>query len=323
MSKFNSKNGHDRQEDWDLWLERYRSDLELRGMRPRTIKDRTWLVSRFFTWCRPLSIESPHQMTLDILVDYRRFRVGYVNERGRRDTAFTINSHVLALRDFFKVLADRGAVPSALLSALKYMKEPKLLPKFTPSHQKVMKLLSTVPVDTPLRVRDRAILEVFYSSAIRREELANLSLYDLDIEGGLVCVKNGKGGKDRMAPIGAHAVQWLKRYLEAARPTLMGRNDEHGRVFVSKSGRPMHPNQVGIVVKRWGRVAGFEKSVGPHALRRSCATELIRAGANLGHVKDILGHEDYSSLKSYVQLAAVDLKEALRKFHPRERGNRD
>jgi integrase/recombinase XerD len=209
-------------------------------------------------------------------------------------------------------------VPGGLLKVLAYLKEPKLLPKNTLSHAEVVRILESVPADTPIHVRDRAILEVLYSCGIRREELVCLDLAALDLEGGVIRVEKGKGAKERVVPVGRHAVEWLGRYLAAARPSLLGGREEHGRVFVSKRGLPLDGTSVLEIVKRWARAAGIEKPVGPHTFRRSCATGMIRGGAGVGHVKDLLGHEDFASLSSYVKLAIVDLKEALKKYHPRE-----
>lgn len=98
----------------------------------------------------------------------------------------------------------------------------------------------------------------------------------------------------------------------------MGNREEHGRVFVSKRGLPLDGSAVREIVRRWAKAAGIATPVGPHTLRRSCATEMIRRGANPAHVKDILGHADFASIDAYVRLAVVDLKETLRKYHPRE-----
>jgi integrase/recombinase XerD len=227
---------------------------------------------------------------------------------------------MLALKDFCSFAARRGALASAILSAVQYLKQPKLLPRHTLSHQEVMRVLQAVPADTPIHIRDRAILEVLYSSAVRREELAKLRLEHLDLDGGLLRIEGGKGNKDRVAPLGRHAIEWLGRYVNSARPALLHRREDPGCVFLSKRGLALDGSSVREAVRRWARAAGIDKPVGPHTLRRSCATEMIRAGASAGHVKEILGHEDFASLSSYVKLAAADLKEALLRFHPRERG---
>lgn len=305
---------------WHDWLQRYRSYLELEGLAERTVYGRTGLLGKFIAWCRELEIVSPERLTLDLVADYRRHRIQSINTRGRRDRSFTVNTHLLSLRDFLTFLGAKGVVPSGLSAPLRYVKEPSILPRNVLKHTEVMAMMSRIPGDNPIHVRDRAILEVLYASAIRRDELIHLLRDDLDLEGGVIRIRHGKGQKERMAVIGRHAVEWLARYLEGARPALMGMREEHGRVFVSKRGLPLDGSAVREIVRRWAKAAGIEKTVGPHTLRRSCATEMIRHGANPGHVKDILGHADFSSLNAYVRLAVVDLKETLRKYHPREKG---
>lgn len=303
---------------FEAWLERYKAHLELEGLSRRTIQGRSWLLEKFVAWCREMGIASPGHVTVELLADYRRYRIQYVNVRGRRDRAFTVNTHLLALRDFFGLLASKGAVPQVLLDTLRYVKEPKLLPKDALKHAEVLKILDRIPGNTPLHLRDRAILEVLYSTGIRREEMIHLALPDLDLEGGALRIERGKGGKGRVVPLGKAAAEWLGRYLAAGRPALLGRRDDPGIVFLSKSGLPMVGQNVREVVRRWARAAGIERPVSPHTLRRSCATGMIRNRANPGHVKDILGHEDFRSLQSYVKLEIVDLKDAHRRFHPRE-----
>jgi integrase/recombinase XerD len=124
-----------------------------------------------------------------------------------------------------------------------------------------------------------------------------------------------------MVPIGKEASGWLARYLTSARPSLLGKREEMGRLFLSKSGGPLDGPAVLWMVRRWAKAAGVGKAVSPHTLRRSCATGMIRNRANVAHVKDLLGHEDYASMKSYIKLEIVDLKDAHRKFHPREQAS--
>ncbi len=304
--------------DWNECIERYRAHVELEGLAARTRADRLWLLSKFVAWCREQGLRGPGDLTLDLVADYRRYRIQYVNARGHQDRSFTVNTHLLALRSFLGVLAAKGAVPSALLGPLKNVRQPKLLPKETLSHAEMMKILERVPGDTAIHLRDRAILEVLYSTGMRRQELIDLTLPDLDLEGGVLRIQSGKGGKGRMVPVGKAAVEWLKRYLASARPALLGRKEGPGVLFLSKSGAPLLGDSVKEVVRRWAKAAGLSKNATPHTLRRSCATGMVRNRANLAHVKDLLGHEDFTSLQSYVKLEIVDLKDAHRKFHPRE-----
>jgi len=290
-------------------LGRYREHLELRGYAARTIAGRRWLLDQFLDWL------GARELSVPVVEEYRRHRVQRVNTRGRRDTARTVNLHLEALRHFFAFLE----LPPALSKPLATIRAPRRLPQTTLLHADVLKMLHAVPLDTPLHVRDRAILELFYSSALRREELIQVKIEDLDLEGGLLRVEQGKGGKDRMVPVGRHAVDWLRRYLAHARPRLASTAVAVPNVFLSKSGRPLDGPSVRDVVIRWATAAGLEKPVSPHALRRSCATEMIRHGASAAHVKELLGHEDFTSIDAYVRLVVTDLKEALEKHHPRER----
>ncbi len=310
-----------RTDEWHAWTERHRAHMELEGLADRTVTGRLGLLGKFVAWCREMGIDRPQDVTAELLADYRRHRIQYVNARGHRDRPFTVNTHLLALRDFFGFLGSRGVVPGVITQSLPYVREPKLLPKDALTHADVMKILERVPGETPIHLRDRAVLEVLYSTGIRRQELVNLRLEHVDIQGGVLRVESGKGGKDRMVPLGKAAAEWVGKYHAAARPALLGRQDDPGFVFLSKSGGKLDGNTIREIVRRWARAAGIAKPVSPHTFRRSCATGMIRNRANPGHVKDILGHEDYRSLQAYVNLEIVDLKDAHRKFHPREQGN--
>jgi site-specific recombinase XerD len=178
-----------------------------------------------------------------------------------------------------------------------------------------MRMIERIPGDTPIHVRDRAILEVLYATGIRRQELVDVTLSDIDLEGGVLRIECGKGSKGRVVPLGRAAVEWLGKYLQSARPALGG---ESPHLFISKSGARLSGNVVREIVQRWAKAAGVTKVVSPHTFRRSCATGMIRNRANPAHVKDLLGHGDFGSLQAYVKLEITDLKEAHRRFHPRE-----
>jgi site-specific recombinase XerD len=312
MSRFDSPlRGSLTTGEWSL--ERYRAHLELRGLQPRTINGTLWLVEKFTAWADELRL-TPQRLTLALVEDYRRHRMQRVNAKGRRDAPRSVNLHLDSLRVYLSWLG----LPPAMLAVLAPIRAPRRLPKATPTHEEVMAMLVAIPGTKPLHTRDRAMLEVFYSSALRREELIQLQLDDLDLDGGLVRVENGKGGHGRIIPAGRHAVDWLRKWLDV-RARLV-RDDTHRRVFVSKSGGVLDGPSVRDVVRRWAKAAGITKSLSPHALRRACATEMVKNGAPIAFVKEILGHEDFSSMDAYVRLVVGDLKKALAAHHPREKG---
>jgi integrase/recombinase XerD len=132
-------------------------------------------------------------------------------------------------------------------------------------------------------------------------------------------VELGKGGKGRIVPLGRIAAEWVKRYLLAARPEQVKGREDPGWLFLAKSGGKLDGEAVRQAVMKAAHAAGLGKKVTPHALRRACATEMIRGNANPWHVKELLGHEDFRSLDVYARLTIMDLKAAHKKYHPRER----
>jgi integrase/recombinase XerD len=298
---------------WEARLREYRRDLELDGYRPRTVAGRLWTLGRFADWC------GPRPLTAALLAEYRRHRIERVNGRGRRDGVPTINLHLEGVKGLLAWLVRRGEASQGLVLVLKPLRKPRRLPKEALSHLEVMKILERIPGDRPVHVRDRAALELLYSTGIRRQELVDLGLEAADIAGGTLRVEEGKGGKGRLVPLGKAAGEWVGRYVSTARPALVGRREDPGVLFVSKAGRPLNGNAVREMTRRWAQAAGISKEVSPHTFRRSCATGMIRNRANPAHVKDLLGHSDFASLDAYVRLEIADLQEAHRRFHPRER----
>ena len=214
-----------------------------------------------------------------------------------------------------------------MADAVRPVRAPKLLPQSVLQHAEIKKLISRVPTNRPDGFRDRAMLELLYSSGLRAGEIVGIDVGDVDLKNRSVLV-TGKGNKQRMVPFGRTAARYLESYWVAVRPFLArcrprgedgpGRDDRQALFLDHFGGRLSY----GVLLKRIHRYAdalGFEAAITPHTFRRSCATELIRGGANLYHVKELLGHESLNTLKHYTRLTIVDLKKTHEKCHPRER----
>jgi integrase/recombinase XerD len=174
------------------------------------------------------------------------------------------------------------------------------------------------PDTTTLRgFRDKVILEVLYSTAIRREEVANLLLDDIDTDGGYVYVREGKGSKDRVVPLGQSVCDLVKSYLSGVRPEWVGSaTDKH--LFLNRWGKAMAPNAVWHVVRKYARGAGIEKRVSTHTVRHSCATHMLRNGAPIRQLQEMLGHASLETTQLYTRVTINDLRAMHSKFHPRE-----
>lgn len=299
-------------------LEPFRKHLETRNFSPKSIHDYLWSLGKFLGFLEEYGIESAHDVTAEIIRDYRAWRHRYRNRYGRQDAPKTQNNHLAAVKLFFKYLHDSGLIPSDPAGGLEYVREPKTLPHVVLNNQEVKKLLRQCDTNTILGYRDRALLELLYSTGIRRSELINLKPGDVNPEEGFVRVNAGKGNKDRVVPLGRIACKYVENYIKGIRPLIFKAKDCEN-LFVSKKGGRLERSAVARIIDIYAGRAKLGKKVSPHTFRRSCATEMIRNKAQLYHVKEMLGHESIESVKRYCSLSIVDLKEAHKKYHPRER----
>ena len=175
----------------------------------------------------------------------------------------------------------------------------------------------------PAGIRDRAILEVLYSTGIRLEELCRLTVYDADLQGGMLRVNSGKGKKDRVVPLGKHAAKFIREYVEKVRPQLCRKNRSERRLFIDYYGKPLSKQSVSLMIRASARASGVKKKVSAHTFRHSFATELVKNGADITAVQRMLGHSDLSVTQVYLRSAGVDLKSAHKKTHPREKERED
>ena len=300
-------------------LDEFLAHGRTRNFRPRTIDSYKIECTRFLNW-----LESRHDVvTADRLrrshLDaWLRHLTDHRTPRGLPLTVKTIRMRIAVLRTFLKYLAVRGYILGSLPDALVAPREPKTLPMSVLTHAQVKKLLGSVRTDTPQGVRDRAILELLYTSGIRACEIIALDVADVDIHAGTAKV-TGKGGKERVVPIGRSALRWLETYIRAIRPFVTRDDPDEQALFISYQGERLKYSGLRRMVHVRAEHLGFDVHVSAHTFRRSCTTELIRGGANMYHVKELLGHESLEMLKPYTKLTIQDLKKTHERTHPRER----
>jgi integrase/recombinase XerC len=228
-------------------------------------------------------------------------------------TKSTTARKLATLRSFFKFLIRRGQVSVNPLSTIRTPKQEKRLPKCLDLEQ-VQKLLDAPGDADLLSARDKAMLEVLYSSGIRVSELVELETADLDLQEGVLRVK-GKGRKDRLTPIGSQAIKALQRYFE-----LRGNGTGQpmtGRVFLNKHGESLSTRSVRRKLDKYLVAAGLDPGISPHTLRHSFATHLLNNGADLRSVQELLGHQSLSTTQIYTHLTTSRMKEVYDQAHPR------
>ena len=217
------------------------------------------------------------------------------------------------LRRFYRYLLREGLIGEDPTADVRSPSLGRPLPKSI-TEASVEKLL-TAPPETTLGVRDRAMLETMYASGLRVSELVALALNELDLTTGLVRV-TGKGGKERIVPLGDEATSRLGDYLKGARPSLLG-EQKSGAVFLTRRGQPMTRQAFWQLIKRYSAAAGIDSSLSPHSLRHAFATHLLNHGADLRSVQMLLGHADLSTTQIYTHVAKARLQTLHASHHPR------
>jgi integrase/recombinase XerC len=231
-------------------------------------------------------------------------------------TKSTTARKLATLRSFYKFLIRRGVVSVNPLSTIRTPKQEKRLPKCLDLEQ-VQKLLDAPGDADLLSARDKAMLEVLYSSGIRVSELVELEMADIDLQEGVLRVR-GKGRKDRLTPIGSQAIKAIQRYFDLRTQDQRSQNAGHtGRVFLNKHGEPLSTRSVRRKLDKYLVSAGLDPGISPHTLRHSFATHLLNNGADLRSVQELLGHQSLSTTQVYTHLTTSRMKEVYDQAHPR------
>ena len=228
----------------------------------------------------------------------------------------SIARHLVSVKMFLRYLYTIGVLSEDVSSLLETPKKWMRLPH-TLHRQQVEALLAAPQPGEPFYARDRAILETLYATGMRVSELAGLRVRDLNLSIGYVRVF-GKGGKERVIPIGSHAIDAIRQYQAGLRGVLTEGQTNAEPLFVTRTGNPMDRTNIWRLVTRYALIAGLTGSVGPHRLRHSFATHMLEGGADLRIVQELLGHADVATTQIYTHVDTTRLKSLHRKCHPRQ-----
>ena len=281
----------------------------------KTAEEVFYDIREFMKFLSGKDVKTPAEIKRTDLMNYQKYLTNKRTRKGLHLKPRTLNKKISLTRSYLKYLVKKGYILNALPEVLQDVKMAKMLPMGILKHKNIEKIITKVDTTTSWGYRDRTMLELLYTSAIRAGELLGLNTKDVDFDNGTVTVF-GKGKKERVVPVGKTALRFLETYIKGIRPYLLKEKTE--ALFISRRGQRLCYESLREMVHRYSDGAKIEKNVTPHVFRRSCTTELIRGGANLYHVKDMLGHESLDTLKHYAKLTIADLKKTHRKCHPRE-----
>jgi integrase/recombinase XerD len=246
-------------------------------------------------------------------VDYYNL-AGYttvMKETGLKTTS--INRRLSTIRQLYRFLLDEGIIEKDPTREIVMPKRAQYLPEVLNVNE-VEGLLNAPDISKPLGKRDKAMLELLYATGLRVSELIKLKLNNINLGAGFLLAR-GKGGKERLVPMGEKAISWTREYIETVRPSMIVKKSE--TLFFSNRGTAMSRQNFWYIIKRYALAAGIFRDISPHTLRHSFATHLLTGGADLRSVQMMLGHSDISTTQIYTHITSQRLKEVHTRYHPR------
>lgn len=287
-----------------------------KGRSQLTVRNYGFYLRRFLFWSK---IDSPKKITLDLVRKYRLWLSRVKNPRGKNLSLATINYHLIALRSFLKYLAKRD-IKSLAPEKIELAKTGERQISFLEGKDLENFLDAPLQIKEKeiIKLRDKAILELLFSTGLRVSELCNLKKEDVNLKKDEFAVE-GKGGRWRVVFLSNQAKYWLKRYLEKREdisPYLFVRHDKASE---KKQEKGITPRSVQRLVKKYAKVAGITKKITTHTLRHSFATDLLANGADLRAVQELLGHKNITTTQIYTHITDHHLKEVYQAFHARRR----
>lgn len=309
---------------FDILVAWFREFMTIGNYRPRTVEDyqfelkllRRWLVDQ-------VAIEDIDDIDRRDLTDY----TAYLYER--QLSAQTIYHKLSIIKCFFKALYDENKLYRNLADSMIIPRVRKRLPTNTLTEEETEQIFDYLERMTgfttvenrsqAVKVRDRLFLELLYSCGLRNSEIRNLRIDSIDFKDGFLTVLEGKGGRDRVIPIGSTALALVHCWIVQARPFLATKESDPTLLLLSRRGRKVTGNTLKTVVDRTLKEVGIDKRIRVHDLRHTCATHMLNSGADIRYVQELLGHRCLSSTQVYTHVAIDSLKKSHQRYHPRER----
>ena len=292
-------------------IRQYVEYLKCLGYTVRSLETYDYGAKAFQQYLQGEEIQSLDEINRKVIMDYQMYLMN-------RQPGIAINTQCVQLsilKNFMKYFVKAGKLLFNPASELELPKQRSKLPQGIMSVKEVKKILKQPNVNERLGLRDRAMLEVLYATAIRNQELRNLKLNDLNLKERTLHVVGGKGGKDRIVPLSPRACEYLGEYIQKVRPTLV-KDREEQIVFLGIRKMSLSRNMVSSIVVDYAKKSGLKKHITPHSFRHSCATHMLKNRASLRHIQVLLGHKSLETTQKYVRIEITDLKRAHQKYHP-------
>ncbi len=296
-------------------LQQYQTWAETRQATARTLQTREEGLMDFLRWCDERGLFYPSEVTRPILERYQRMLFLYCKSNGEPLSVRSQRGRLSSVQGYFRWLNKQGLLLSNPAADLELPKEPYRLPKDVLSAEEVERVMAVPDTRTVAGLRDRAMLEVLYSTGMRRMELCALDLWSINAERGTVTIRCGKGNKERLIPIGRRALGWVRRYQAEGREELLyGKNSRV--LFLANDGEGFSPGGLTHHVGRYIRLSGVRENGSCHLFRHTMATLMLENGADTRWIQTMLGHANISTTQIYTRVSIRALKEIHTATHP-------
>jgi integrase/recombinase XerD len=296
-------------------IEQYLLWMKIHNYAQSTIGGRQRYLDYLVEFLSDREVEKSGDVNLEDLLDYQLELYTHRKQDGRPLTFATQAQRLVAVAQFFAWLRRIGNIEINPAAEIVLPRPDRRLPEATLSIAEMSAILSTPKVSNHLGLRDRAILEVFYSCGLRRNELIQLICHDVDYARGTVFIRNGKGMRDRYVPIGERALFWLRLYTEIVRPKFANVRSPQN-LFLSSVGTPLCPDWLSRSVRRYIAAAGVDKRGSCHLLRHTVATLMLEGGADIRYVAEMLGHAKLETTQLYTRVSIERLRAVHATAHP-------
>jgi integrase/recombinase XerD len=280
-----------------------------------TVATRRIYLRYFHDWCEERGLTTPVEITRPILERYQRWLYYYRKSNGQPLGFRTQHTRLTAIKSFFQWMARQNFLLHNPASEIILPRMEHRLPKYVLTVQEAEQIMQVPNIHEAEGLRDRAILETFYSTGMRRMELAGLKVYDFDNDRETLTIRQGKGRKDRVIPIGLRALAWIGKYLDQARAQILTGFDD-GTVFLNFRGEPFDRRQLTALVRRHLIGSGVGKMGGCHLFRHTVATLMLENGADIRVIQQLLGHVKLTTTELYTRVSINLLRQVYNATHP-------
>ncbi len=295
----------------------YLKSLAIKGFSENTLRVRGIYIGMFIRWCEANGIVGANEMRNETLAQFQEHLFFHRKINGQPLALSSQHSRLALIRLWFRWTHRQGLIRNDPTETLELPRIAYKLPTIL-TKQQMEKTLEQPNTKTFVGIRDRAILEVFYSTGIRRTELMRLKIDDLDRERGVLTIREGKGKRDRTVPIGERALFWLDQYLSRGRAEMATEPDQ-GLIFLTSTGASFTPNHLSWLVRKYIQAANVAKNGACHIFRHTMATLMLEGGADTRYIQEMLGHARLDTTQIYTHVSIRKLKQVHTRTHPSAR----